>query len=424
MDLFGNHCVTGRGWIIHLGDVLHALQAMATGSLHMVVTSPPYFGHRRYLDGDASEIGIESTPAEYVAALVAVFEELKRVLRLDGTVWLNLGDSYSDGSRDRQSFRRDQAETGAMPRPLPPGFGEKQRLGIPYQVVFALQAAGWVWRDEIIWHKLTPMPDPATDRTTKAHESLFVLSQRPHYFYDAEGFKQPRRGKPEPASDDIDDETDASSNLRSVWTLPTEPLSLKLCKSCKVIYTKPRYRELPLVHLPNDGATLRKTSRRCACGDINWLSHFAAFPSELPARCIKLGTSAHGVCPACLAPWERMTERFTVTRDRPNDYTARAGEAGTGNHCANSVAGTRTKTNGWKATCECNAGDPIPATVGDLFTGSGTTAMVATELGRQFVGFELNPDYVILSQYRADSWRTRMLEPPLVPMIGQESLFS
>jgi DNA modification methylase len=422
LDLFAEHCVTGRGWVIYLGDVLHSLKSMPTGCLHMVVTSPPYFGHRRYLEGDDAEIGIEPTVAEYVAALVAVFEELKRVLRLDGTVWLNLGDSYSDGSRDRQANRRDGADATGEPRAVPISLGEKQRLGVPYQVVFALQAAGWVWRDEIVWHKLTPMPDPATDRTTKAHESVFVLSQRPHYFYDADGFKQPKRRKAEHADDDIDDDEDTSSNLRSVWTLPTEPLNLKLCQTCKAIYTKPRYRELQIVRLDDGG--MRKATRRCACGAVDWLSHFAAFPSELPSRCIKLGTSARGVCPACLAPWERVTEKSAIVRDRPNEYTARAGEAGTGNHCANTVAGTRTKTTGWRPTCECDAGETIPATVGDLFTGSGTSAMVATELGRDFIGFELNPDYAILASYRANSWRTRTTEPPLVPIIGQESLFA
>ncbi|MBU6414606.1 MAG: hypothetical protein KGS45_14210, partial [Planctomycetes bacterium] len=133
-------------------------------------------------------------------------------------------------------------------------------------------------------------------------------------------------------------------------------------------------------------------------------AHFATFPTEIPRRAIKAGTSEKGCCPACRAPWTRIIDKTKITRERPNDFTKRDGADGTGNSCANSVAGVATKTIGWAPSCECDArglgGDPVPCLVLDPFLGSGTTVAVARELGRHGVGCELNPEYAKLAARR------------------------
>lgn len=147
---------------IRIGDCRELLAAMGDQSVNCVVTSPPYFGLRDY--GVDGQIGLEQTPEEYVAEMVAVFRELRRVLRKDGTLWLNLGDSYGKA---------------------------KQLLGIPWRVAFALQADGWYLRQDIIWHKPNPMPESVTDRCTKSHEYIFLMSKSARYYFDREAIAEP-----------------------------------------------------------------------------------------------------------------------------------------------------------------------------------------------------------------------------------------
>jgi len=146
---------------IILGDCLQSMQSLKEKSINCCVTSPPYFGLRDY--GVDGQIGLEQTPEEYAVKMVAVFREVRRVLRDDGTLWLNIGDSYGKG---------------------------KQLLGIPWRLAFALQADGWVLRQEIIWHKPNPMPESVKDRCTKAHEQIFLLSKSPRYYFDSEAMKE------------------------------------------------------------------------------------------------------------------------------------------------------------------------------------------------------------------------------------------
>jgi DNA modification methylase len=189
---------------ILIGDTRDLLKDIADQSIHCCVTSPPYFGLRDY--GHAGQIGLEQTPDAYVAELVAVFREVHRVLRDDGTLWLNLGDSYSsgggmhDGRSDNQpdvgasrvwrdgSGRADGIldERGQRNRNgiLSSGLAPKNLIGIPWRVAFALQADGWYLRQDIIWAKPNPMPESVTDRCTKAHEYIFMLSKSPRYYYD------------------------------------------------------------------------------------------------------------------------------------------------------------------------------------------------------------------------------------------------
>ena len=144
------------------GDCLEGLRTLPDASVHCCVTSPPYWGLRDY--GHDGQIGLEETPEAYVARMVEVFREVRRVLRGDGTCWINLGDTFASG---------------------------KQLVGIPWRVAFALQADGWLLRQDIIWHKPNPMPESVTDRCTKAHEYVFLLTKSERYFYDANAVKEP-----------------------------------------------------------------------------------------------------------------------------------------------------------------------------------------------------------------------------------------
>ncbi|MDQ4681404.1 site-specific DNA-methyltransferase [Stenotrophomonas maltophilia group sp. RNC7] len=183
--------------MIHVGDCLEVMRGMAAGSVQTCVTSPPYFGLRDY--GVAGQIGLEDTPAEYVARLVAVFREVRRLLRDDGTLWLNLGDSYATDSKWGGSTGGKAAAAlhglgGGGRNKTATGLPDKNLIGIPWRVAFALQEDGWFLRQDIIWAKPNPMPESVTDRCTKAHEYLFLLSKSPRYFFDMEAIKEPAAG--------------------------------------------------------------------------------------------------------------------------------------------------------------------------------------------------------------------------------------
>jgi len=190
------------------GDCRAVLRSLPPDSVHCCVTSPPYFGLRDY--GVAGQIGLELTPAEYVAELVAVFREVRRVLRDDGTLWLNLGDSYAGswgaqsraagaaGSLDggnmlsaRQIAAHPKRESGTGSLKNTPGLKAKDLMGIPWRVAFALQEDGWYLRQDIIWSKPNPMPESVRDRCTKAHEYIFLMSKSPRYFFDADAIAEP-----------------------------------------------------------------------------------------------------------------------------------------------------------------------------------------------------------------------------------------
>jgi DNA modification methylase len=196
-----------------VGDVRGHLTALSAGSVHCVVTSPPYFGLRDY--GVEGQIGLEATPEAYVAEMVAVFREVRRVLRDDGTLWLNLGDSYAAqragthmpastlaggvsgrggakifrgmGNENSSPAHRDAAKIGLK---------HKDLIGIPWRVAFALQADGWYLRQDIIWHKPNPMPESVRDRCTKAHEYIFLLSKSPKHFFDSVAVQEPASSNP------------------------------------------------------------------------------------------------------------------------------------------------------------------------------------------------------------------------------------
>jgi len=173
------------------GDCIESLKKLEDQSINTCITSPPYWGLRNYND-EEKQLGMEDTPEEFVNNLVNVFREIKRVLRDDGTVWLNLGDSYSSGGRTtttNQSLRGDKDYGVTRPKPSK-GIKPKDLIGIPWRVAFALQQDGWYLRQDIIWHKPNPMPESVRDRCTKAHEYIFLLSKNVKYYYDHEAIKE------------------------------------------------------------------------------------------------------------------------------------------------------------------------------------------------------------------------------------------
>jgi DNA modification methylase len=235
---------------IHVGDCLDVLRELPEKSVQCCVTSPPYWGLRDY--GVDGQLGLEPTPEEYVANMVEVFREVRRVLRDDGTLWMNIGDSYAtspagnfgkdmpapaDGGRYRENKPKMDWARG--------GLKQKDLCGIPWRVAFALQADGWYLRQDIIWHKPNPMPESVTDRCTKSHEYVFLLSKSARYFYDADAIKEPvtqstaeRLTQPtldrQNGSNRVPGKTNGNMkavgnidtrNKRSVWTVTTAPYS-------------------------------------------------------------------------------------------------------------------------------------------------------------------------------------------------------
>ena len=180
------------GYRIVCGDCREALRGMESESAHCCVTSPPYWGLRDY--GVAGQLGLERTPEEYVARMVEVFREVRRVLRNDGTLWLNLGDSYANDRKwgGKSGEKNRTSDLGGYPRhKMATGLKGKDLVGVPWRVAFALQADGWYLRSDIIWSKPNPMPESVTDRPTKAHEYLFLMAKSKDYYYDAAAIAEP-----------------------------------------------------------------------------------------------------------------------------------------------------------------------------------------------------------------------------------------
>jgi DNA modification methylase len=244
-------------WEIKQGDAIEVLKTMPDQCINTCVTSPPYWGLRDY--GVEGQIGLEKTPEEYVSKIVEVFREVKRVLRDDGTLWLNLGDSYAGsgkGAWDNKEVQKevyvpDKDSPQCKLKKVPQGLKPKDLVGIPWMVAFALRADGWYLRSDCIWHKPNPMPESVTDRPTKAHEYIFLLSKSQHYYYDHEAIKEPAaydgrkdtllKGSPKYKKGVVPGQVAHSMaakgherwkknergeyvrNKRSVWTVPTQP---------------------------------------------------------------------------------------------------------------------------------------------------------------------------------------------------------
>ena len=288
---------------ILFGDCRETLCAFLPNSARMCVTSPPYYGLRDY-GGEDNQIGQEQSPEEYIQQLVEVFREVRKILTDDGTLWLNIGDSYYNYRPGKgqalvkqtvASNKQDLPDKCAKRANKLPNLKEKDLIGIPWMLAFALRADGWYLRQDIIWHKPNPMPESVRDRCTKSHEYIFLLSKNKKYYYDNESIK-------EPAKDwGTRDRTNGKYHNKGTGLQPHSGLT-------KSYPTKNKRSVWSITNKPYKG------------------SHFATFPPDLIEPCIKAGSE-------------------------PNDIIL------------------------------------------DPFMGSGTTAMVAKSLGRDYIGCELHEDY-------------------------------
>lgn len=265
---------TGRKGRMVTGDARVELRKLEAQSAQCCITSPPYWGLRDY--GISGQIGAEMQLDDYIANLVTVFSEVRRVLTDDGTLWLNIGDSYTSGGRTwRDTDNKNPARGMDYRAPTPEGLKPKDLIGVPWRIAFALQADGWYLRSDIVWNKHNGLPESVKDRPTRVHEFVFLLSKSERYFYDHDGVKEPAaNGK--------------KRNCRSVWTINTEPFK---------------------------GA------------------HFATFPRELVTRCL-------------------------LASSRPGSLVL------------------------------------------DPFFGSGTVGEVCQLFDREFLGIEINPEYVAIAKRR------------------------
>jgi DNA modification methylase len=281
------------------GDCRDVLKTMDAGSVHCCVTSPPYFGLRDY--GHAGQIGLEATPDAFVAEMVAVFREVRRVLRDDATLWLNLGDSYnaynggagpsSSISRGAQTEQRPQLTTGYSLKFK--GLKPKDLIGIPWRVAFALQADGWYLRQDIIWSKPNPMPESVTDRCTKAHEYIFLLSKSQRYFYDHNAIREDFVGKALTDLDGGPQRNRDGSNANEGRDYNANRASYKPGSASNMQGDK--HVKKSDAGLPVNLAGRNKRSVWTITTSPFAEAHFATFPPDLIDPCIKAGCPAGGV---------------------------------------------------------------------------------------------------------------------------------
>jgi site-specific DNA-methyltransferase (cytosine-N4-specific) len=361
------------------------------------ITSPPYFALRDYnVEG---QIGMEETPAAYIEKLVMVFQEVRRVLRADGTAWINLGDSYANDRKwgvhpsgkhckELHSMTRPQRYTGL------PG---KNLLMIPARIAIALQEDGWILRSDIIWHKPTAMPESVQDRPTSAHEHIFLLAKNEQYYYDADAIREPLKPK---TYTTFGTKHHAQGND-----------ALGLVKSdnwgSTVVERQPR--------LTADGeiAGANKRNVWTVASQPYPGSHFATFPPKLIEPCILAGT-AQKVCEHCQTPWNRVTIPTGHINKREQAHAPFSTATKTD---STGWAPARMGTDAWEPGCSCteNTGTGT-CIVLDPFMGAGTTALVALQHGRNYLGIELNPDYIALAEKRIST-----VQPNLWTSIAIES---
>lgn len=387
-----------------IGDSRRMLKTLPECSVHCAVTSPPYYGLRDYgtskwKGGDPKcdhlnhpgaatgnqghvtttpmmgkrctrcgakrvddQIGLEESVSAYIERLVRVFRQVRRVLRDDGTFWLNIGDSYVSGGQvgrgdaDSELFKNrelfKQEETKQRRFTSRRDVKEKETLGVPWRLAFALQDDGWYLRQEIIWAKPCCMPESVKDRAVRAHEQVFLLTKSPNYYFDYVAVQE--RAK-------------TPGQYMGIGDYQNKARGEKPPENWKERYYKPRgvYRNMRSV------VNVAPKSYRG--------NHFAVYPPDLIIPFIKAGTSAHGVCSKCGAQYVRRIEEVKERKRRK------------GLEVYGEEYIIHPKTVGWDATCDCKRAEVVPATVLDPFSGSGTTIGVAEALGRDAIACDLNP---------------------------------
>lgn len=438
---------------IMIGDVREQLRKLESDSIHCVVTSPPYWGLRDY--GVDGQIGLESSPAEFISVMVDVFEEVRRVLRADGTCWINMGDSYATGAgkvgnhpgggqqgeawrgargghEGKYQYSVGARGTGALTQPnrMPqPGLKPKDLCMMPHRLAIALQDAGWWVRQDIVWSKPNPMPESVTDRCTKAHEYIFLLTKSARYYYDADAIRdecvkgacgsefhtgktgehQLGRASTKPRGVGFGHGTDAADRGRG----RVGKGNAKTFRGGGV-YTQGQAFNNAVEgereshgNMPNESGLRNKRSVWTMATHSFSEAHFATFPPELPETCIKAGTSEKGCCPTCGAQWVRMTESAFTSHDGKTgtkyDKESTAGRLARLRQAAREQGREYTgakATLGWKKACDCQELKPVPSKVIDPFFGAGTTGLVADRLQRDCIGIELNKDYAEMARKR------------------------
>lgn len=328
-------------WKLYQGDCLKVMRDMPDECVHTTVTSPPYWALRDYEHDE--QHGSEDSLEEWLRVQVEVFEQVRRITRPDGTLWVNIGDNYVDG----------------------------ELVGQPWRLALALKDAGWILRADCIWAKPNPTPEPGgRRRPTLAHEYIFLFAKTRSYYYDEEAVREKSITKPRTYTrgpqqrhrngdlkpDRIKPETLPTRGLRSVWSIPA--------------------------------------------GGKGAEGHFAAFPEKLPEICIKAGTSERGCCEVCGAPYVREMELTELGKkllgkgwhDHEKDESRGQRTGG-----AKAVSQPLRVTKGWKPGCDCGLG-VAPCRVFDPYAGGGTTGEVALALGRSFSGIELTDKWYQLAR--------------------------
>ncbi len=419
------------------GDVMAGLAALPDESVHCVITSPPYWDLRDYsMEG---QIGLEETPEEYVARLVEVFREVKRVLRKDGTLWLNLGGKYTSGGRthirDPDNMHKPVGP-GARRQKTPPGLKPKDLVGIPWLVAFALQRDGWWLRQDIVWAKPNPMRNPAKDRFVYSHEYIFLMSKSARYYFDHIAVRVPispltkpvevytgTTVKEYPISEAVKPVQNASETKRNILKsmnkcgpFPPDNLHKQDLTGNPTYYG---FNERTKERGPN--LTAMRLDVWCIppqpCRD----SHFATFPELLVELCLLPGTSERGCCPVCGAPWTRILEPSEEYKKRLGRDWLRKNEHPEEEVLTKGMSQEKTipkayadyVTVGWRPTCTCGHEETIPCTVLDPFGGSGRVAKVARDHKRNNILIELNPEYVKIAK------KTLRANEQLIPGVVQ-----
>lgn len=338
---------------ILVGDARDRLADLPEDSVHTVVTSPPYWGLRDYHVDD--QIGLEESIEEHLDELVAVFREVRRALRSDGTLWLNYGDRSAGDNGDPTTGDVTGSYHQPDQAPSPDELHPRSRVGMPWRVAFRLMDDGWILREEIIWHKKNPMPESVSNRPTRAHDQLFLFAPDYPYFYDGHPIREPasENTSPRHGSDETPKAQQADEEVRSKPSFHEN--------TAEVLATRNKRTVWPLVSQPSPEA------------------HFATFPPSLPR---------------CGAPLERVTHKSANGRTRTDTIPRKVPGLEDADRSPWKT-GVEYKTIGWKSTCEHDFDheDTTPPLVLDPFLGAGTTSLVALEEGRHAVGIELNPGY-------------------------------
>ena len=406
---------------ILIGDVRERLKELPDNSVHCAVTSPPYWGLRKY-KGDPGMIGQEPDFVTHLDNLMVVFDEIWRVLRDDGTFWLNYGDAYAGSGRGHtkptnpgisNSYERmgnvnknNKGSHGLEPnKDGSLSLAPKNLMMMPARIAIAMQERGWILRSEIIWSKRNSLPESVKDRPTCAHEKVFLFAKRQKYFYDhvavqtkTKDVSMKRLERARFESENLPDESAASAFYRPSrgFTSPNPDNEETDVRSDR----QPMKRMIEEGNVPphTDRSNLRNVWRLATASYKG--AHFAVFPVKLVEPCIKAGTSEKGVCSECGAPLIRIADKHDEgTRAKWGSERKRFPKGEINGIRDRALDYVRYETTGWKATCDCYA-DIVPATVLDPFGGAGTTALVADRLQRNAIICEISDEYADIAKDR------------------------